>query len=116
MTARTFVLLPTVELGAFRIDGARVLVALDDRSDAVVFTTVLNVRDVSSGQQTTVNHQARYARSFVRDREAIAEAIRELVIGALAHEVDEWLRVDGARVQEPHPRVPSSSTGDASGG
>jgi hypothetical protein len=38
--------------------------------------------------------------------ETLARIVRSCVIEALAHEVDEWLRIDGVQVSEPHPEAP----------
>lgn len=40
-----------------------------------------------------------------------AEVIRAILIEAVTHEVDEWLRVDGERVVEPHPENVAKITG-----
>ena len=37
--------------------------------------------------------------------EVLPQLIRELVRKAELHEIDEWLRLDGARVHEPHPEL-----------
>lgn len=36
----------------------------------------------------------------------VADMVRGAVVEALAHEVDEWLRIDGVLVTEPHPDKP----------
>jgi len=47
------------------------------------------------------------------DERMQALKIREVILKAITHEVDEWLRVNGGRVVEPHPENVAKLTGVA---
>jgi hypothetical protein len=97
-----------VSIGSFAIRGieirelrrlSEILEALDLR--AVEIT--LHVVDVETGRAETTVVERRLPRHEATDH--LGPILRALLVEAFAHEVDEWLRVDGQRVREPHPET-----------
>lgn len=98
---------PDVTLGDFGIAGARVTAGWLFEQDAMELRAFIEVRDVRDPTRAegVVTRETIDGDSWMAMTDAVrAEMVRRLVMQALSHEVDEWLRVDGKLVREPHPK------------
>lgn len=102
--------LPEVSLGNLHVAGAQVLLRqLDsawDRHDGVEIRCVLDIRRVQDGEAGEVVTREILTPDAALEPGLLATAIRGCVRKAFLHEIDEWLRIDGQLVCEPHPEPP----------
>lgn len=64
------------------------------------------VTDVETGARITISSQAGMTANTVdawTDEEIVARIVRALIMNGEIHEMDEWLKLDGVCVKEPHP-------------
>jgi hypothetical protein len=96
--------IPNVDISKFKIRGINVQVSNDYKTDSQVITTIINVQDVVTGQDSRI-----FRRLIVNnlaflewnDRNLLHGYIKQEIIGAILHEIDECLFIDGQRVTEP---------------
>ena len=91
-----------IDLSRLRIDSAFVDVD-DEPDDYVSVRAVLMVRDVRTGEPCSIVNREMVHRVVLKDGKVPAYIVRDLILRALKHEIDECLYVDGERVAEPHP-------------
>jgi hypothetical protein len=91
---------PDVSLGHLVVLGAKAAIVHDGETKLPAVVVELVVRDAARGHMTRI-----VSRTVVTPAEAADPlVVRECVQRAFAHEVDEWLRVDGRLLTDPHPR------------
>jgi hypothetical protein len=99
---------PKVTLGKFGIRSLRAIVQGDAFTDYVLIDARLQAEHDVNGLNNPPPETIQRERLTPVAWEAMSEIarahlIRNLLIRLVTHEVDEWLRVDGERVVEPHP-------------
>jgi hypothetical protein len=80
------------------------LIMLEDH-DAFYVNVTYKAADSDSPDRHNVDIAAQRMVAWMPDetRDDILRRLRDAIIDIETHEVDEWLRVDGKRIQEPHP-------------
>lgn len=96
--------MPVVDIGQFRIERPWAKVIGDD--DRVQIVAGFWCPDLITG---VVDKQVMLQNVWIEtweemSQKARVELIRATWINALRHELDEWLRVDGVQVTDPHER------------
>lgn len=75
---------------------------LDDEPDGRVRVRVdLHVPSSTTGEWIRVSTVTHFAREQFSDEALARDTIKQVVLSAVGHEVDEWLRIDGVR-RDPH--------------
>jgi hypothetical protein len=95
-----------VSIDGFGIRMVRVRWALayDDRFVDIVVDVYAErdrERPDDASARPIIGRQRTLPQDLLGDREAVRHFAREVILEALAHEVDEWLVVDGERI-DPH--------------
>ena len=99
--------LPEVTLGGLAIHDFTCAVTWNSHVDAVEIVARYECPCVDTGEPTDVITRSvvdgeTWAEMTAQER---GEFIRNLCIRAMAHDVDEWLRVDGEKVEEAHANL-----------
>jgi len=103
--------LPKCDLGLFGIDHAQVhVMEAEDCSGLDIRVYLKHHANASTGKpsndvETILRETVSYELYRALPATAIRDFVRRLVLRALEHEVDEWLRIDGERVKDPHPEL-----------
>ena len=87
-----------VDLTRFKIDEARFV---EERKERFGYRVVvlLRVRAVATGLPEDIT----FTGPLRMDPENKKAAVRDLLIQAITHEIDECLYIDGERLTDPHP-------------
>ncbi len=89
-----------VSLGHMRIDRVTVKLSRSPDWHGIDIQVRLDVIDVRNGEQAPVMLLDRFPADIpIRDQR---EFVRHMVSRALTHEMDEWLRIDGVQLVDPH--------------
>jgi hypothetical protein len=100
--------LPEVTLGSMRISA--IGVDLRQMASRPGIEVRVDMRVLDRGGESV--QPLRFSETFAEelwsqlDEKTRAQFIRRVVLDALTHEVDEWLRVDGKLVTNAHPEKP----------
>lgn len=92
---------PRVDLVGFVVRGVEVTVTSAGPTHMLISVNVLVGTDVRAPSPNGLTVALKQMIPNPSTKEAERDAIRRVVLNALAHEVDEWLRVNGERV-DPH--------------
>ena len=74
--------------------------------DSVRVRVVLDVCDVSTGEDTYIVQNSVLPRAHLVDGKVPAALIRHQIALALMHELDECLYIDGVQLKDPHGMPP----------
>lgn len=107
--------LPSVSIGQFAIHGIELTLTRDIGwmcgEDIVELRLRLRVNDVENPHRETetgnVLRLPLYQLERYRDTNFVKRWIQDAVYKGVMHEVDEWLRIDGELVTDPHPKAVS---------
>lgn len=95
----------TAAMGSFCLDNLEITVHYGPRPDGlgdVTIKTLMYCPDLNNPDVRTDLRGEMAVTAEQVARQGIAYWVRLAVQNAVEHEVDEWLRVDGARVFPPH--------------
>lgn len=95
--------LPDVSLGHLQVFRASVDVVHDMQHNMPAIVVELQVRNVRNDGLAKVSGRTIIHHTEARDPETFRLLLRQVVVDAFVHEIDEWLRVDGRLVTNPHP-------------
>jgi hypothetical protein len=100
--------LPEVTLGSMRIENIGVRLGRMADRPGIEIRVVADARDLDRARTSPLIFREYFAEELWSqlDEKARAQSIRRVVLDALTHEVDEWLRVDGKLVTNAHPERP----------
>lgn len=90
---------PQVDLGEFQIHSLRVDCSTGPNPYYDRVTVVAGVKNIQTGSPDYVSQTTEIPTPYVRRR------IKAEIMRLLEHEVDEWLKVDGVQVTDPHPEI-----------
>ena len=96
-----------VSLGAFCIRDVQVRVKHEGGSDVMRIEISYQGSHLQSAEPFKLYSVFRFERELWENlsQKHRAEMIQDEVKRALSHEIDEWLRIDGELVTEPHPEL-----------
>ncbi|MBN1237433.1 MAG: hypothetical protein JXB36_02975 [Gammaproteobacteria bacterium] len=97
--------LPVVDMSRWDIRAMKVDVRFHDERDTAIARVVLDAKDVRTGEPGPVIGTAYIPLQHVNERVGRI-LIKDMILRALVHEVDECLYIDGARLcDDPHPEL-----------
>ncbi len=110
MGATVTVTTPKVTIGEFKI--RRAVVSLEDDERGTRLRCTLVVDDVVWGQRESLTYSEHYSKSevaYLMENGRLGMRVRDLVMTAMTHEVDEHLRINGEYIVDPHPELRRAS-------
>lgn len=101
--------LPVVDVGQFAIHSLRVTLMWEPDHDAADLRVTIMVNDRDEPRHKVPIHGRERingeAISHHRDGDFLRYFVRDAILRSLEHEVDEWLKLDGKQVTDPHPEL-----------